>query len=302
MQAETEDCVVVGGGPAGLLAALYLQRFRRQVRLIDAGRSRARWIPLSRNCPGFPEGISGAQLLTRLRAQAQQHGVPFEHDRIRALDGNITDGFVLTGAAHSYRARRVLIATGVVDRLPDWPGVEDAIHRGLVRLCAVCDGFETAGMRLAVYGPVQAAIAHACFLRTFCKEVTALHPPTPVALEQRVRAQQSDVQLLPVRTGDCTLCGDQLEVRRDGEPPQRFDAVYIALGAQAQTDWASAVVGRQADDHELEVDAQCRTRTPGILAIGDVVSALNQLAVAFGHAALAASAVHQDLPPRPLRA
>lgn len=294
------DCVVVGGGPAGMLAALYLQRFRRRVRLVDAGQSRARWIPLSRNCPGFPDGIRGSTLLERLRAQVERQGVRIEADRIHALSGDADRGFVLGGGAHDYRARRVVIATGVVDTLPAWPGIEAAIHAGVVRLCAICDAYETATMRLAVYGPLDAAIAHGCFLRSFCPEVTAVHPPEAASHGQRARAAASGVRLQAAAEAECRLRSDGFVVTPGAGAALRFDAVYVAMGATARTDWAATVVPRQPDDRELEVDAQCRTATPGVYAIGDVVSALNQLSVAFGHAAIAASAVHQDLQQRPL--
>ena len=88
------DCVVVGGGPAGLTAAIYLARFRRDFRLIDDGESRARWIPLSRNYPGFPEGVAGEDLLARMREQAVRYGAALGPGRVETLrrDG---DGFRL---------------------------------------------------------------------------------------------------------------------------------------------------------------------------------------------------------------
>ncbi|TIO83452.1 MAG: FAD-binding protein, partial [Mesorhizobium sp.] len=81
-QWERIDCLVIGGGPAGLAAATYLGRFRRRVVVVDCGQSRAKLIPITRNCPGFPDGIAGAELLNRLRQQALQSGADLRHDII----------------------------------------------------------------------------------------------------------------------------------------------------------------------------------------------------------------------------
>src|SRR6476619_442187 len=79
------DCLIVGAGPSGLVAATYLARFRRRIAVVDAGESRARWIPTSHNCPGFPLGVSGTRLLERLRDQACAFGVGIDQDRVVSL-------------------------------------------------------------------------------------------------------------------------------------------------------------------------------------------------------------------------
>src|SRR5690606_25477009 len=136
------ECAVIGAGPAGLTAAIYLARYRRSVVVFDAGTSRARWIPESRNCPGFPGGISGDDLLRRLRAQLSGHGVRIHHGSVGEL-GIANGGFeVAAGDGSFVYARKVLVATGVVDVLPDVDWAEAAIDAGALRLCPVCDGYE----------------------------------------------------------------------------------------------------------------------------------------------------------------
>jgi thioredoxin reductase (NADPH) len=133
------DCVVVGAGPAGLTAAIYLGRFRRDVAVIDAGASRAARIPLSRNHPGFPEGVRGRTLLARMRRQAERYGASISAGRVEGLR-RTEQGFRLTSEAGEMAVRAVLLATGVADVEPTIPGVDEAVAQGLIRICPICDG------------------------------------------------------------------------------------------------------------------------------------------------------------------
>lgn len=168
------DVAVVGGGPAGLTAAIYLGRLHRGCVVLDAGHSRARWIPESNNCPGFPGGISGDALLARLREQAAQFGARLERTTVTALqrDGG---GFRLEdGQGRTWQARAVVLATGLADRLPPMEDVEAAIACGALRLCPVCDAYEVTGRRIGVHGPWAAITAHARFLRGYTADLALL--------------------------------------------------------------------------------------------------------------------------------
>ena len=110
---EDLDCLIVGAGPAGLVAATYLTRFHRRIAVVDAGSSRARWIPSSHNCPGFPFGVSGEDLLAKLRTQAEGFGAPITRGRIVRIERR-ADGFVaLDDHSRAYRSSCVLLATGM---------------------------------------------------------------------------------------------------------------------------------------------------------------------------------------------
>ena len=155
MEAGTEsvewDAVIIGGGPAGLTAAIYLGRFRRSVLVIDAGDSRARRIPISRNHPGFPEGIVGAELIARTMEQASRYGAVLRSGKVRGMVHE--DGvFKLDVDGEAIRAPFVLVATGVIDNEPHLPGVERAIERGLLRICPICDAYEVIDQTLGVIG------------------------------------------------------------------------------------------------------------------------------------------------------
>ncbi len=112
------DCIIVGGGPAGLTAAIYLARYRRAALLVDEGASRARLIPASHNYPGF-RGIAGPDFLARLREQARLYGARLEHGRVTALQRGPQGGFIAQLHGRDILARTVLLATGLVDESPD---------------------------------------------------------------------------------------------------------------------------------------------------------------------------------------
>ncbi|WP_413626369.1 NAD(P)/FAD-dependent oxidoreductase [Luteibacter sp. Lutesp34] len=297
---ELYDCLVIGAGPAGLTAATYLARYRRRILVVDAGESRARWIPASHNCPGFPFGVEGNEVLARFRAQAESHDVPFVLARVEAIDGQ--DGhFRATGEGKTWHARNVLLATGVVDRLPDVEGVEDAIAAGSLRLCAVCDAYEARDEAIGVYAPIAEGLSHAIFLRTFSADVQVLATEASAPSEdQRTRAEEAGVTL---HTGVSDLRFSPegcLAVLADGAT-RHLDTVYPVLGSDPGTRLLSPLAPAIDEDGKLHVDASMQTSVSGLFAAGDVVSGLNQISVAVGHAAIAATAIHRRLPfnPRP---
>src|SRR3954463_4689640 len=133
MSDEVLDCLVIGGGAAGLTAAVYLGRYKRRALILDAGESRLQRIPRSRNVPGFPDGIEGPELLARMREHAQRYRVPTERVRVERLDKAADGTFVATAGERSWRARFVILATGARDVEPEIEGIQDAIKAGQVR-------------------------------------------------------------------------------------------------------------------------------------------------------------------------
>lgn len=294
------DCLIVGAGPAGLTAATYLARFRRHILVADAGASRARWIPASHNCPGFPFGVAGNELLARFRLQADAYGVPMVRTRITQLSQH-AEGFTASDGERHWHARTVVLATGVVDRLPvldglGQDGLERAIAEGVMRLCAVCDAYEARDDVIGVLAPAEAAIGHAAFLRTFSRQVCALAvDDVPLDAGLQRRARDSGVQLWPAPRHLALVEQGCLAHFADGRR-LRLDTLYPVLGADAQSGLAAALGARLDAEGALRVDDRLQTSVPGLYAIGDVVSALNQISVAVGHAAIAATTVHRRLP------
>lgn len=291
------DCVVVGAGPAGLTAAIYLGRFRRDVLVLDAGASRAARIPLSRNHPGFPDGVRGRTLLARMRRQAETYGAHIEAARVDDLQP-AGDGFRLAADGRELEARKVILATGVVDVEPPLPGVEEAVARGLLRICPICDGYETIGRRVGVIGEDAHGAREAIFVTTYTPQVTLIHggPPDALAPDCRAELERAGVGLIEAPIDSVMLDRKRIAAICFGpERTETFDTIYAALGVRPRNQLALKAGARLDESGSLVVSAHQETSIPGLYAAGDVVRGLNQISTAEGEGAIAATHVHNML-------
>jgi thioredoxin reductase (NADPH) len=290
------DCLIVGGGPGGLTAAIYLARFHRRTRVIDAGTSRATLIPKSHNFPGFPDGISGVEILSRLKAHAERYGASVEHGVVNNLNRREDGLFVATAEGRRLTARGVIFATGVVDNMPEIDGLRDHIQGGRIRLCPVCDGFEATDKPVAIYGPAERVLHKALFLRGYTRNLTLLCTDHVVCSAEIAAALGHAGVELPTECVE-SLNSDGLSITaslKSGEE-RRFAVLYPALGSQPRSELYVQLGGSLTTDGCIDTDEHQRTSIAGIWAIGDVVDALDQMAVAIGHAAIATTDIHNSL-------
>jgi len=291
------DCLVVGAGPAGLTAGLYLRRFLRRVVIVDAGNSRARWIPESNNYPGFPNGINGEALLARLREQllqAEGSVMAGTVDSIRST----SEGFEAEVGGSRITSRTVVLATGVCNLEPAIEGIDAVRRDGLLRQCPICDAYEFAGRRMVVIGNDHHSVREATFLRHYTDDITVLGTTSETALssEQRRELEQRGIASHDAHVVKVTECNDRgIALRLSDATVQRFDVLYSAMGSQPQSQLARELGARLDEQGNVQADPHCETNVSGVYAIGDIVSALDQLAVAAGHAAIAATAIHNRL-------
>ena len=298
------DCLIVGGGPAELTAALYLARFHLSALVVDAGQSRAAMIPRSHNAPGFPAGIRGEELLERLRTQAQHYGAGIEAGEVTAISRS-DEVFEASVGSILIRARTVLLATGVYNHRPPMSPTDHdaAVARGLLRYCPICDGFEMTDLAVCLLGTGTHGMREAEFMRSYTAQVSLLAPKGGHSLdrEQRASLLEAGVEVIDGACMGFDLEEDAISVRLPNGR-RRFATLYAALGTEVRSDLAAALGASLGEDGCFAVDEMQRTRIPGLYAAGDVVKGLDQIAAAAGQAAVAATSIRNDLADeRPIR-
>ena len=297
------DCLVIGGGPAGLTAAIYLTRFHLTSKVVDSGESRAKWIPNTHNHAGYPDGIAGTELLDRMREQAQKYGTSIVSGRVTRIDP-VEGGFRAEWGSGSGTARTVLIATGVHNRRPpmDLELHDEALGRGLIRYCPICDGYEVTDKKVGVIGSGEHGVAEAVFIRSFTADVTLIAPHEAHSLSEADQAKLEDYGIVTV-DGPChaVAAHDDCIVVATADGHHAFDSVYPALGSDTRTELAEQL-GCVLKDGNIRVDSHQRTSVPGVYAAGDVVLGLDQISHAMGEGGVAATTIRNDIAKeRPLK-
>jgi thioredoxin reductase (NADPH) len=291
------DCLIIGGGPAGLTTAIYLARFHLSVRVIDAGDGRAITIPCSHNHAGFPEGIAGSELISRMIDQAQRYGAIIDRGRVTRLDKTET-GFAVEWGEGAVRARTVLIATGVRNRRPsvDQSLHDEALAAGLIRYCPICDGYEVTDQKVAVIGTAQCGVDEALFLRSYTADLMLLAPDRQHELSssQRQDLARSGIRSVEGPAHISRIEGNQIVVET-AEGELIFDSIYPALGSDTSSLLAELVGVATTELGCIKTDTHQRTNVVGLYAAGDVVLGLDQISNAMGQGGVAATAIRNDL-------
>jgi thioredoxin reductase len=292
MESPSYDVVVVGGGAAGLSAALVLGRTRRQIAVVDAG--------APRNAPaahmqGFlsRDGMPPRDLLAAGRAEVIGYGVELLEDRVDTIDTGFS---VRLASGDVLKARRILIATGIRDELPEITGVRERWGRDLLH-CPYCHGWEVRDEPIGVLGTVPGSVQHAQLLRQWSDDVAFfVHTYDLTATEQMqliargVQIIRGDVARLLVE--DDRLSGVELA---DGRVIART-AVFIRPHNVPHADGLLAGLGCAVDDNGFAiVDGPGRTSTVGVWAAGNVVDPRAQVITAAGAGSAAAIAINADL-------
>ncbi len=295
---EPLDCLIIGGGPAGLTAAIYLARFRLDIRVIDAGNSRASWIPCSHNHAGYPDGINGKELLRLMREQAQKYGAKVETGRVTRLEKEDDRLFAADWGSGPQRSRSVLLATGIINRRPPMdPEIHDeAMARGLIRYCPICDGYEVTDKKVGVIGSGENGVGEAIFLRSYTCDVTLIAPDRALDLtaEECERLKAAGVTTVDGPAAAIGVIENCITVDT-AAGLMTFDSVYPALGSDTHTQLGEMVGATLAEDGCFLCDTKMRTSVAGLYAAGDVVHGLDQISHAMGEGGQAATTIRNDL-------
>ena len=296
MQHQNPEVVIIGGGLAGLSAALYLGRACRKPVLIHSGHSMAKWEPDVQNYLGFPNGIDGSELLKRGIKQAGKFQVEIVHDDIRSLQLN-ERGFELFGESHRYRAQRVLIATGLTHLPPKIPGVEECLGHSLF-FCKDCDAYRVQGKRIVILGSNNEAADYALAMLLFSPSVTICTNGQPPIWDSSHHGWLTEYQITIQREHIHTVeheDGQLTALRFDNGASLNIEAAFVTRGDICHSDLVRSVGAELTADGQIVVDHCSRTSVPNLYAAGCVTTANCQMIIAAGQGAIAAQAINRDM-------
>ncbi|WP_101451568.1 thioredoxin-disulfide reductase [Bifidobacterium thermophilum] len=292
MSEQTTDVIIIGSGPAGYTAAIYLGRAGyRPVVIAGALTPGGQLVNTTEveNFPGFPDGIMGPDLMDAMRKQAERFGAEIVYDDVVSADVQGDSKRVVLDGGDTYTARAVIVATGSQVRKLGVPGEVEYSGRG-VSYCATCDGFFFRGKPIVVVGGGDSALTEADFLSRFGSSVTVIHRRDTFrasrilvdraeknpkidfrmnAVVERVNGDdESGAHSVTIRD---TVTGDTTEIPANG--------VFVAIGHTPATEFLHGAL--QLDEHGyITVDgASTRTSVPGVFAAGDVVDGVYRQAI-----------------------
>lgn len=293
---KTREVIVIGGGIAGLSAAIYLGRAQRDTLVIDSGHSMAKWEPIVENYLGFADGVAGEQLLKKWTAAGEAPRGRFCQRRNQiSLVGK--SHFALKGKNKTYRTRRLLLATGIFHLPPEIPGVKECLgHR--MFFCKDCDGYRVRGKRIAIIGANNEAIEYALgMLHYSACVIVATNGKKPrwdkrhaewlaeyeIPIERRpirdVEHRRRKIRALDFADGSCL----------------KIDYLFTTRGDIFHNRLAKKLGAKLDSDGEITVDQCMRTSVPRLYAAGCVTPANCQMIIAAGQGAAAAQAINRDL-------
>jgi len=290
------EVVVIGGGIAGLSAAIYLGRAQRDALVIDGGHSMAKWEPSVENYLGFPKGVDGEDLLKYGRKQAERYEVEFTTDEVADVEpaGEI---FVLRGKETTYHAKSLLLATGIFHIPPEIPGVTECLGHSMF-FCKDCDGYRVRGKRIAIIGANNEAVEYALSMLHYSPCVIIATNGDKIRWDDEHAAwlKEYEIPLETERVRD-------LEHRRrkilalvySGQRRVEIDYIFTTRGDIFHTGLAEKLGAKLDRDGQIEVDQCMRTSVPRLYAAGCVTPANCQIVIAAGQGAAAAQAINRDL-------
>ena len=294
------DILIIGGGPAGLTAAIYGLRAGKSVLVIEKGGfgGQIAFSPKVENIPGFAV-ISGAEFADKLTEQALGLGADVEMEKVIALE-TTAEGFIAkTEEGSEFAGRTVILALGVKHRTLGLPGEEELIGNG-ISFCAVCDGAFYAGQEVAMIGGGNSALQEALLLSEVCKKVTVVQNLPTFTGEKRLADALMEKENVTTifstvvsgyKTENGALVGLELKSEETGAVSAiTVDGAFLAVGLQPENDPFAELAGLN-DWGYFDSAEDCRTKTPGLFVAGDCRSKrIRQVVTAAGDGAIAAMA------------
>jgi thioredoxin reductase (NADPH) len=290
------DVVIVGGGPAGLSAAIYLGRAKRKVLVVDSNETMCRWEPHIENYLGFPESISGEELLKRGRQQADRYDIEFVEDRAETASGKLGK-FGIQGKNNKYEAQRLLLATGIFHIPPAIPALECCLGHSMF-FCKDCDGFRVQGKRIGIFGTNNDTVEYALGMLVYSPCVFVMtNGSRPTWDKQHAKwLEEYQINVLADRIEEVDHDNGHIRSIRFTEGQKlELDTLFTTRGDIVKNRLAAELSAELDDNGEVIVDKCMMTSVPGLYAAGCVTPANCQIIIAAGQGAIAAQSINRSL-------
>ncbi len=292
----TYDALIVGGGPAGLSAAIYLARYNRTALVVDAGEGRSTSHETNENYLGFPRGVPARRLRSLGCEQAKRFGARFVAGRVTSL-GKHPAGFRVHVGRKTYDARSIIVATGVIDRFPDMADVEQYVGRSLF-WCITCDGWKARGKRVVIVGNSDEAATTALQFLNFTSNVVLLTNAarTKISATKRNALGRAGIPLLRSTVGRVIGRGGKMRAVETSEGERiPLDLMFTSLGSDPNIELAR-MLHLKLEAGYIKTDQEQRTSRKLVYAAGDVTKAFaHQIVTAAHEGATAGEAANYDL-------
>jgi len=291
------EVVIVGGGFAGLSAAIYLARAMRRTLVLDAGESLGQWEPEVQNFFGFPDGISGSELLRRGRRQAERYGARILKDEVDRVEKDANGGFQIYGRHVRFHADRLLIATGLYHLPPKIPGANECIGNSLF-FCKDCDGLKVKDKTVVIIGRNNEAVEYALGIQCYSSSVTIATNGEPPAWDSEHARwiEEYEIPILREKIAAIDHRRGKLSAIQFAEGGKtKIDFIFTTRGDIYYSEIARQLGAAIDEDGQIIVDCGQRTNIPGLFAAGCVTQANCQMIIAAGHGAAAAQAINRSL-------
>src|SRR3954452_7274220 len=305
MDHQETEILIIGGGPAGLSAAIYSARYDRDCVVFDQGHGRSTHHQVNHNYLGFPGGIPAVELRERAKAQLDEYPqAHFHHHKVSALVAE-GDGVIARRQAGDWRGKAVIVCTGVLDHFPHFQHWESYVGRSMF-WCLTCDGYASKGKNLVVAGHTDGAAGEALQLSRFTDRITLVTNSHTNEIDEKYQQRLSNANIPIVHDRIESAHGEDgmlQSLTTQGGLTVELEALFVIQGATAETTLAEMLGVTLADSGFINVDEEQKTNVPGVYAAGDVTRIRShQITTAMHEGAQAASAANYYLYPPELKA
>nr|WP_279287028.1 NAD(P)/FAD-dependent oxidoreductase [Heliobacterium chlorum] len=294
------DIIVVGSGAAGLATAIQLARYNHSVLVFDGGDGRTSWVPKYHNYLGFPQGISGKEMLRLGREQAQNYGAEIVKSQVLKAEKKDNEEFVVTTSSAEYTSRRLVLATGLEDNQPDISNKFDFAGRTL-HYCLDCNGYEFIGQKSAVLGHSKKTIYNALELLNYTHQVCIVTNGQTLdgydEFRDLLTENHIDVLTEPVErfVGKAGEKGRLQALRFTDGSVREVDVALSTYGVKANNQLAQSLNVECNDKGHVIVNEQMETSVPHVYAAGDIINKTQMLVFATCEGIRAAMSIHRSL-------